>query len=339
MTIVEPIPDLQWGRGAWQDYISNWRTRDTSWMQERLILRYQTSAARTSDWGATPKAGQVTYNDETKTLEMWRAGSPGAWVRSLMFQFLTSNKDDAAGVNLSHTGASGKGVQLTPTSMLVDAPTTNWLNGVAILDATGLALKVGAITAKLSTDVDGLTVDPLVKTGSLLAASAAITGQVSAGSLAAATATLTTSLTMTGATMNGGVLNPTRANINGVQIGWDPGLTVPAAAANLVTANQGLVSNQGYFTGDGGSAIMRQRTPASGAVGAAFIQVSATDINVGPNPSTASVYMYPQLRIMGGKGVPWHNPAGTHVAWISPVIYSGSDPGAGNYPDGTLWIS
>src|SRR4029077_13884264 len=134
MTLVEPIPDLQWGKGTWQDYISNWRTRDTNWMQERLILRYQTTALRNSAWPA-PGAGQVTYNDETKTMEMWRA-STSAWVRSLMFQYLVSSQDTTAGVNIYHSNSGAKGVTLGPTSFAVDAPTTTFLSDKAVIDAT-----------------------------------------------------------------------------------------------------------------------------------------------------------------------------------------------------------
>ena len=127
MTIVEPIADLQWGRGNWQDYISNWRTRDTNWMQQRLILRYQTSALRTADWGATPSPGQVTYNGETQTLEMWRP-SANTWVRSLMFQYLISTQDSAAGTNIHHAGSGGKGITIGPTVLAIDTPTTAFLS-------------------------------------------------------------------------------------------------------------------------------------------------------------------------------------------------------------------
>lgn len=324
MTIVEPIPDLQWGKGNWQDYISNWRTRDTGWMQERLILRYQTAAARTTDW-PSPRSGQVTYNEQTGLLEMWNQ-TKSAWLRSLMFQFLTSNKDDAAGVNLSHASAGGKGVQLTPTSLLVDAPTTNWLNGVGVLDATGLALKVGTKTVKLSTDAANLVSDSPIKAPSAVIDAITSTGAISAGSISAAAATLT-NIGMSG-TLSGGIINGSGGTIGGVVLG----------PSGLVTASgSGFVSNNGVFYGDGSSAIMRQRTPAGGALGAAFAQVTSPDI--GLNTPSGSIYMYGTARFMGGRGIPWHNAAGTHVAWVPAVIYSGGDPGAANFPDGTIWFS
>lgn len=325
MTIVEPLPDLQWGKGTWQDYISNWRSRDTSWMQEHLILRYQTAAARTTDYPA-PQPGHVTYNDTTKSLEMWRGAPTSAWVRSLMFQFLTSNKDDAAGVNISHSSAAGKGIQLTPTSLLVDATTTNFLNGVHTVDATGITVKVGTKTAKLSTDAASLLSDSPISAPSLISTGGVTaTGAVSAASISAPAATLT-NIGMSG-TLSGGIVNGASGLIGGVGM-----------ASNVATASGGFVSSAGIFSGATDGAYMRYRNPAGGALGTAFFQVDTANITVGPSNSTGSVFMYPYLRIMQGRGVPWHNVAGTHVAWISPTIVSGGDPGAANYPDGTVWI-
>jgi len=329
MTIVEPIPDLQWGKGSWQDYISNWRTRDTNWMQERLILRYQTAALRTTAF-PSPGAGQVTYNDETKSLEMWRAAPTSAWVRSLMFQYLTSNKDDSAGVNISHTGAAGKGIQLTPTSLLVDATTTNFLNGLHVIDATGMTIKVGTKTAKLSTDAANLISDSPISAPSLVSTGGVTaTGAISAGSISAASATLT-NIGMSG-TLSGGVLNGSAGTIGGVKLGG------AGVLANNATADSGgFASQQGYFYGTSNSAVVRQRA-ANGTLGVAYLEAAQNDVNV--KATGGNIYMDGLTRFMGGRSVPWHNAAGTHVAYCGPVIYSGSDPGAGNFPDGTIWFS
>jgi hypothetical protein len=322
MTIAEPLPDLQWGKGTWQDYISNWRTRDTNWMQERLILRYQTAALRSTAY-PSPGAGHVTYNDETKSLEMWRAAPTNAWVRALMFQYLTSNKDDSAGVNLAHTGAAGKGVQLTPTSVLIDAPTTNFLNGVHVVDATGITVKVGAKTAKLSTDATNLVSDSPIKAPSAVIDAITTSGAISAGSISAPSATIT-NIGMSG-TLSGGIINGASGLIGGV-----------AMASNIATATGGYVSQQGYFSGTSNSAVMRQRA-ANGAVGSAYLEAQTTDLQV--KAPAGNIWMDGTTRFMGGRSVPWHNAAGTHVAYCGPVIYSGGDPGAGNFPDGTIWFS
>jgi hypothetical protein len=338
LTITEPIPDLQWGKGAWQDYISNWRTRDTGWMQERLILRYQTSAARTTDWGATPKVGQVTYNDETKTLEMWRpaiGASPAGWARSLMFQNLVSNRDDTTGVYLYHPASSNtRGVMFTPTNFVVDQP-TNFLTGALTIDATGMSLKIGAATAKLATDADGLTVDKQVKSPLLVGDNATVTGVVTAGSVTASAVTVTSSLTLAGATVSGGVLNGNSGTIGSINLAAG---VVTIAAGSVNASAPGVQAGQGYFYGDANSAYMRQRTSAGVAAGAAYVQAQANDVVL--NGPTTVQFSGGDIQIRGGNNLDFYNAAGTKLGvGIGPIVNAASDPGAANYPEGTIWIS
>jgi hypothetical protein len=335
MTITEPIPDVQYGRGNWADYISNWREKDAEWLQERTILRYPTAAARQTDWGATPRAGLVTYNDTTKSLEMYRGtGTPGAetlptgWVRSLMFQYLTSVQDAVAGVNISHTGAAGKGATFTPTAVLIDLPLTN---GALTTTPNNIGVQTPTFKkALLTTNATELLSDtPLVApsvrlsgTGTVLDATgkAVVVGALTAASLALGSGVLnTTGAVSTGALTSGPISAPSMtiaggSTINGVV--FNP---------NWVGASGGFVSGSGFFRGEspGGiaSGVLSYRDPGTGAV--AVPQLTADN---------------DYIRIRGGRGVAWHNAAGTHTSWISPVIVSGSDPGAANYPDGTIWI-
>jgi hypothetical protein len=323
LTIVEPLPDLQWGKGSWQDYISNWRTRDTNWMQERLILRYQTTASRNAAWPSA-QAGQVTYNDETKTLEMWRA-SQSAWVRSLMFQYLVSSQDTAAGTNIYHSGSSGKGITIGPTSLAIDAPTTTFLSDKAIIDATGLALKVGTKTAKLSTDALNLVSDSPIKapgldltgggTGTILDA----TGKTaSVGTLNATQGTLTnisSSGTLTGnignfsGVLTGGTVNGTQGTIGGVGL-----------ASNIVTASGGMISGAGLYAGDASQGVFRYRNPSGGAQSAVLCTFDNT---------------YIRWRVP--NGMPVDTTAGVHTGgWVGFVFTS--DPGAANAPNGSILL-
>jgi hypothetical protein len=337
MTVTEPIPDVQYGRGNWADYISNWREKDAEWLQERVVLRYATAAARNADWGLTPRTGLVTYNDNTKSLEMYRGtGTPGTetlaagWVRSLMFQYLTSVQDSAAGVNISHAGAAGKGALFTPTGVSIDLP-VNLTNGVFTTAANNVAIQTPAMKkATLTTDSDELLSDtPLVAPGIRItspgvidaAGRAATVGALTAASLALGGGAITAagSVAVTSLTSSGALTAPTisisgNSTINGV--------TFPG---NYVNAAGGFVSGSGYLRGEspGGvaSAVLSYRDPTTGSTSA-----SALTADNG------------YIRLRGGQGIPWHNAAGTHTSWISPVIVSGGDPGAGNYPDGTIWI-
>ena len=148
-----------------------------------------------------------------------------------------------------------------------------------------------------------------VTTGALTATSLALGG----GSITGAGSIAATSLTASGA-VAGATLN-----ISGTgNIGGASGVVFNGT---WVSAPQGFVANAGYFNGDSGSAIMAYRNPAGGTV--ANHQITA-DVN--------------RLNLRGGQGMLWWNAAGQGVAWISPVIVSGGDPGAVNYPDGTIWI-
>lgn len=339
--MAEPIPDVQYGKANWQDFVNNWREADAEWMQERLILRYTNATTRDAANGSAG-AGTMVYNAATDFFEAKRAAGGFLPFRALP-QNLAVPTDTGSAVLLAHGAAAGAGLSLTSAgAVTVNATSTSFHSGVLGTDATGVTVKTGTKTVKLTTSTTDLVSDSPVSMPSLTLSGAgtvlsAPSKTVAVGTLNADSAAIT-NITMSG-TMTGGILNGTRANVNGVQLGWDPGLTVPAAAANLITASAGLVSQQGYFYGDGSSAIMRQRTPTTGALSAQYIQVQGSDIIMGPPAAAFSVYMYPYLRIMQGHGVPWHNAAGTHVAWISPHIYSGSDPGATNYPDGTIWVS
>jgi hypothetical protein len=327
MTVTEPIPDLQWGRGDWQDYINNWREKDAEFLQARTILRYQTAAARTTDWPA-PQPGQVTYNNETQTLEMWRPAA-SSWVRSLMFQYLTATQDSAAGVKMSHVGAAGKGILIQPASLVIDIP-LNVQAGLLQVGADFVGIQsVGQKLAKLTTDSDELLSDTplaisairLTGTGTVLDAA---TKAVTVGPLTAGSLTSTGAVSTTG-TVTGGVVNGTTGTIGGV-----------ALNTNAVQPSAGMQSQQGYFYGDSNSAVMRQRPTLGGASSPNYVQVTADRVNIGGG--TGYMDVYPTFRLFGGRGIHWIDAGGTHRAWISPTIVSASDPGAGNYPDGTIWI-
>ena len=333
MPIDQSLPDeAPYGKADWTDYEDNWRDADATWLQDHGILRFTTTASRDT---ALPSAGpgQVIFNAEAGYLQL---KSPSQWVDYKPLPlFMTKGEDSASQVLLSHVNAAGKGVSFSGTGPGYEVHVNTDMrvqNGVMVVDTTGVAIKIGAKTAKLITDATALVSDSPIKAPGLVS-DGVITavGAVTAGSFTAPAATIT-NINMSG-TLTGGILNGSRALIGSVNIGWDPTRSI---AVPTEIYGGAFVPNGGYVYGDGNSVLIRQRTPATGALGGAYVQVNATDTHF---QGSGSVYMNPYLRIMGGRGIPWHNAGGTHVAWISPVIYSGSDPGAGNYPDGTLWIS
>lgn len=321
MSIAEPIPDVQFGKGAWLDYVSNWRQKDAGYLQERSILRYASVASRAIDW-ATPRAGQVTYRADADRLEMYST-LRSAWINVLLFQFLTSSKDDASGVTISHTGAAGKGATFGPSSVVVDLP-LNVYNGLLTADATGVGVKTTAMKqALLTTNATELLSDTalaapslrLSGTGTVLnAAGKAVT----VGALTADSATIP-NISLTGTLSGGGVLNGASGTIGGV-----------AMSANRATASAGFLAQAGLFSGDGSSAVMR----ANG--GGPYLQISTAG---GVYSGGGQFDFYNTVRLLNGNVLVYYNSSNSVAVNVAPSLYSAGDPGAANFPDGTIWVS
>ena len=317
MTIVEPLPVSGYGKANWTDYSNYWREGDAEWLMERTVLRYATPAARAADW-PTPKFGQITYNEQSVALggglyadrpEMW-SKQHNAWVPLLMIANIMGTKDDAAGVGLAHKLAGGKGVVFEPARTVLDNP-IYVMGGVLTVDATGLTIKTGAKTVKLTTDATSLVSD------SPISATALSTG----GALTAVSATLSGSLTVANITLSGtlggGVLNGTSGTIGGV-----------AHASNKATASAGFDSQSGSFYGDGSSAIMRQSARTG-----SYVQVSQGNINFHGGGYTD---VYNQMRIFGGQSIQYIRADGVHTGYFAPTFWG--DPGVGNVPEGSIMM-
>ena len=296
-------------------------------------------ADRQTDWGATPSFGQITYNETAVQVgpgvfvdrpEMY-SKQHNKWVPLMMLDNVTSTKDDAAGVALSHKLAGGKGVQFQPTQTLLDNP-INMMNGVLYVDSDSVDIKVGTKTAKLTTDATNLISDaPISAPGFLTGGTLSVTGALSAGSISVTGTATLPNISMTG-TLTGGIVNGTSGTIGGVAMG-----TAGAHGSGGIRADaQGFHAQQGAFYGDASGAVLRQRNPSGGAYGAPYLQVTSDRVNVGGSANFMDVY--PTTRLFGGRGIHWINAGGSHQAWISPVIVQAGDPGAGNFPDGTIWI-
>ena len=334
---VLPAP---YGQADWENFVDYWRDEDATWLQERVILRYENSAARSDQIGDTPGNGRVTYNEETDRLEVY-SRERSAWIPTLMVLNLRATKDDTQGVSLSHTGAGGKGVTLSPTEIILDNP-LNVMGNVLKVTGTGVTIKTGVAAALLTTSDVALVLDkplvlPVTATqpgltfSGTTAATAITTGNrnidVGTGRVTAANITLT-------GTLAGGassVLNASKATIGGVKVGITP---------NLVEASSGFVAQAGYFHGGATSAIMRQRDTATPfAVGVPFVQVTDTAVIIDGTDHGGTLYLRNAIRIENPatpiRNILWTGP-GTD-AYMGPVIVSATDPGAANYPRGTIW--
>lgn len=308
MTVTLPTST---GKADWTNYTDYWREEDAEWLQERTVLRYADPTARAADW-ATPKAGQVTYNQTADRLELASGKTPGVWSTVQSFVNLTSTLDDATGVAISHKGAAGKGIVFEPGKVTVNH-NLSVLGGVLTADATGVSIKTGTKVAKLTTDAANLVSDspisaPGLNVTTLTAGSASLSGTLTVPNI-------TMPGVLTGGTFKGAVdgttVNGTGGTIGGV-----------ALSGNVASASAGFVSQGSFIRGDANMGYWSHRA-ANGTPSGPTVTVDAT---------------YVRFRVP--NGIPVDNVNGGFTgAWIGGAIVSGGDPGAANFPNGTIWCS
>lgn len=325
----DPIVDPQYGKPNWTDFVDNWREKDAEWLRDRTIMRFPTATARDIDMGSAT-AGTIIYRADTDQFEAKRAAGTFQPFRALP-QNLAVTTDSSTSVLFAHSAAGGLGLNFTPTALQVNATAFSVLGGILGVDSTGVTVKTGTKTAKLTTSATDLVSDTPLTVPSLTLSGSGTVLSAAGKTMAVGTVTADTA-TIANASISGtatiGVANATSGTIGGVshtsgQLGAGSGAT------------GGMQSGQGHFYGDANSALVRQRPTAGGTWGTAYFQAQASLLVTNGDINQQGGY----LSIMNGRGVRWFNAAGTHVGWISPVIYQPTDPGATNFPDGTIWAS
>lgn len=309
MTALEPLPGT-YGKADWVDYSNYWREADAEWMQDRMVLRVLNATGRDA---LAQSTGSLVYNEALDQVELRSKAGGYKTLTPLPTSLATA---EAAGkTTISHTGAGGLGLTFTAAEVGVNDDFN--VLGVLMVSPTGVSLKTGAKTAKLTTDAANLVSDSPIS-----APGVAIT----AGSLSAA-----------GRPAQVGALTADSAAVSGVlTAGANSAIAgVAFRAGGYTEAAQGYVSSGGYFNGDSGSALMRYRNPANGAIGSSYLQATQTDVVF----AGGNCWMNPTLLIRGGKAINYYDGAGNFRGYIAPSVYSASDPGAGNFPDGTIWVS
>ena len=329
MSVDRSLPTTApYGKGVWTDYEDNWRGKDAAWLQSRSILRYANPTARDADLTA-PEPGQFVFDASIDILE-YRSGT-GVWkYYKPLPQFTAATQDDASGVAINHINSGGKGVILGPGSpagtglVTLNAP-LNVLTGILTADATGITIKTGAKTVKLTTGATDLVSDSpitapsvtLTGTGTVLTAPGKV---MTVGTINADTGTIT-NVNVSG-TIQGGTY---RGAVDGTTVNASSGGTIGGVAlsGSIATANSGVIAQGAFLRGDAGMGYIGYRNPSGGALGGSVMTVDAT-----------------YLRFRIPNGIPLDRADGSHTgAWIGGAIVSGGDPGAGNFPNGTIWVS
>jgi len=328
--MAEPITDPQWGKADWADYENNWREADAEFLQARTILRFQTDTARNDALGAAPP-GTVVYNDATDRLELRSKTATWKGVVPLPVN-LKVDADSTTEVKFSHLSGTGKGITFTPTDIKIPLP-LDVHDGVVKIGPAGLDLKVGTATARLSTDATDLVSDKALKAPaiSLTGADGTVvinaTGKtINVGTLAAATVTATNVTLGAGGTLTSPTINGTSATIGGVGI-----------SANAVSAPSGFNANGGigFFSADASKATVQARNAAlpGGTLRPGKIEV---DDNVGLTGTLINLNSDTAVR---NKTIGWYDSTSTFKGYYAVSVYSATDPGATNFPEGTIWFS
>jgi len=315
MTVTLPTN----GKADWTNYVDYWRDEDASWIQDRLVLRVGSDAERNAvGFGTT---GAVVYNATRDALELRKAA--GWSTLNTLPAMINVNEDTTNSITtLSHTGAGGRGIVYSASQIAITNK-LNVMNGVLTVDGPaaggvlGVYIKTGTKTAKLTTDATYLVSDtPVSMPGIQITGS----GIIDAVGKSATIGTLSlTTLQAPGAgalTVNATTLNATSASVGGVGI-----------SSNRVTASSGMVSNQGLFYGDSNGAVMRHVNGTG-----PYVQTTTGGV-VLSGGGTVDLYSQPRLINIGAIQ---HWNTGRNIA---PSFYSATDPGAGNFADGTIWIS
>lgn len=335
MAVNVPLPVGNFGIADWKDYDNNWRELDAEWLRDRAVMRFATTATRNTAY-PTPGVGQVVYNDETGVLELYKAGAWQGYRPLPVFTKIAA--DTASQVVFEHSTGAGKGLTFTPTGLTTGGPLTlggalTVLTNALIVDATGLSLKVGAITTKLTTDATGLVSDKQILapkivlngTGTVIDAGAQT---IVVGTVTAGTVTASGNVSITG-NVSGtftGTLNSTNGGVAG-------GVTL---ASNFVSAPTGFVSSGGYFYGSATQASMRQRLTSSPfTLGAAGVDVTSTIVTT----TGTDLVVNNQTKIYNNNSIDFYGGApGSLLGHAGPVVYSSTTPTVANYPEGTIWV-
>lgn len=297
------------GLADWIDNTHNWRAQDAEFLQERSVLRFSNVSTRNSVLGPstsipTPTAGLVTYISATDKLQY--STSTGAWRDIQAFQYLTVD-DQSTGVGLRLSPGTSNSVTLETNQVALGT------NRSLVVSPTSLAIKTGAATVTLTTDSTSL-----VSNAGISAPSGSFTSLTTTGINNGSSALTTGSVTASGA-ITAGSLN----------------VSSGASALNTVTATSLVASGTvqsttvyGTTSVRGGSVSMADtKVSAHGSttsflqLESSFVKISGDSVVLAPtSPTTA-------IRYNSAGGPP-----------LAVVVISASDPGAANYPEGTIWI-
>lgn len=296
------------GLADWIDNTHNWRAEDAEFLQSRTILRFSSESIRNSYLGPStsipsPTTGTVTFISGTNKLQY--ATSAGQWRDIAAYQYLTvDDGSTSVGMRLSSTASNSLSLESSKAVL--------GINRILTVNPTSVDIKTGSATASLTTNASFL-----VSSIGLSAPASAFTSITTSGIDNGTSAITTGSVTASGSLTAGSI------SISGTSV-------LGTATATSLTASAGVqgVTVYGTTSVRGGSVLLSgTKVSANGApssnveLESSYVKIAGDAVVISPTSSTTPIR--------------YNNASGPIVPLI---VVSASDPGAANYPEGTLWI-
>ena len=164
--MAEPLPATGYGQANWLDFQNNWRQADSNFLQKRSVLRYATTADRNAISG--PEAGMVIFNVQNDRLEFRK--NDGSWSGLYVTDGLII-EPVASDIKLRHPATVGNlGLVFTSAPLISTQVPIATAGDEVRIDTTGVTIKTGAATGRLSTDASYLRTEAPFLAGSLTSA-------------------------------------------------------------------------------------------------------------------------------------------------------------------------
>lgn len=310
------------GDADWTDLQDNWRDADATWLQERSIVRVSgaTPSVGVIDGSngnvATATEGRVFYSTTSKSLLVTTSSSPTYRTVTMSNNITITDGASTSEIKAS-AAATGTGITINNTTGAVSIGATTFSSTVSFTGAITSTAYISSIRAgssgSISTSASGFTVNTSGSNPVNFTTSAGGLGVDQPVTITGALATTTSVTAGNGLTVSAGNVNLTATNINSTLGVTGATTTAAITASGLITANANItVGGTTPTIQSAASRDLNLTVPANQAI--RFVAASSTN-------SFANRIYY-----------------GSSPAQLAWVVY-GSDPGVGNVPEGTIWIT
>lgn len=315
------IPSSGLGDVDWVDLQDNWRDADATWIQERSIVRVSGATPTvgvldgSSGNVAVAAEGRVFYSTSSKSLLVTVSSTPT--YKTVVMSDHISISDGASTSEIKATDASaGTGIVINNTTGAISFGPSTFNSTVSVTGATTLSGYLSALAGSsgtISTSSSGFTINTSGSNAVVLTTSASGLG---IGSSVVVTGSLSTTTSITAG--NGLTVTTGTAALGVTTVSST--LTISGATSAAAITASGLVTANANITVGGTTPTIQS--------------ASSKDLTI-TVPASQSLRLSAASSSDANANRIYYANTTAQNAWI---VY-GSDPGVGNVPEGTIWIS